>query len=664
MIKRLLVANRGEIAVRVIKTCRKLGISCAAVYSDADRDALHVAQADAAFYIGSSEAKASYLNADAIIEAAKRFKADAIHPGYGFLSESEALIERCEAEGILFVGPHREAIRKMGSKSAAKALAEDVGAPTVPGYHGANQDPDFLREKASEIGYPVLIKASAGGGGKGMRIVNSDEEFAGALSQVCTEAGSAFGSSQVLLEKYLRVSRHIEVQVVGDKLGSVIHLLERECSIQRNYQKVIEEAPAAFLSDDIKATLFSSALSIAKGIQYDSVGTVEFILDQQTGTPYFLEMNTRLQVEHPTTELVTGLDLVELQIKAAAGLPLEIEQSEVVAKGWAIEARVNAENPAKGYIPELGRVSSFVPAQMTGVRYDTGVVDGYEVSPYYDSMIAKVIAHGDDRSVARERLIRALGETVLAGVGSNISFLADLLQAPAFLVQPLTTGYISECFPDGWSAHQGSRDVAVTVAAVSLAMKAEYPVDNTPWQTLGGLRVIENSGHPGATALYFDHQDDDRIEVKISGHAGRYRVAVDDGAAFSLLATERDNRLYIETDGVKKPCFCAQNGSDVVVSVDGETYQFTIIEREQQFGGQSDGALGDENQILSPLPGLITEILVAVGDDVEAGQIVLTMEAMKMVHSLKAPRAGTVEAIRCEQGATVQGSESLIRLQE
>ena len=464
MFNTLLIANRGEIACRIARTARRMGLRTVAVYSDADRDSLHVALCDTAVRIGPPEAARSYLDAAAIVAAARAAGAQAIHPGYGFLSESLALIDACEAAGLIFVGPSRDAIQRMGSKIESKRIALDAGVPVVPGYHADDQDPAVLQAAASDIGYPVLIKASAGGGGKGMRVVRSAGEFAAALVTVRREAQASFGDDRVLLERYLDEPRHLEVQLLGDKHGHLVHLFERECSIQRNHQKVIEEAPAPHLPPAVREALFAHALTMGRAIGYDSTGTIEFIHDSRSGDTFFLEMNTRLQVEHPVTELTVGIDLVEWQLRVATGEPLGFAQPDLTQRGCAIEARVCAENPAAGFAPEIGALVGYREPRGEGVLVDSGVRSGSQVTPYYDSMLAKVIAHADDRPTAARRLATALDDTVLLGVHSNLGFLADLLRHDHF-AQVLSTHYIERAFPAGW---QPRADDGLAIAAAAL----------------------------------------------------------------------------------------------------------------------------------------------------------------------------------------------------
>ena len=503
MIKKLLIANRGEIACRIMRTVKRLGIATVAVYSDADRDALHVATADEAVHIGPAEASGSYLNVDAILDAAKQTGADAIHPGYGFLSERVALAEGCKAAGIVWVGPNPDAITRMGSKIESKRIAEAAHVPCVPGYHGNAQDDDSLAKAAAKIGYPVLIKASAGGGGRGMRAVMKPEELVPALTLARAEAQAGFGDPSLLIEKLIQRPRHLEVQLAGDKHGNLIHLYERECSIQRNYQKLIEEAPAPNLRPEIRSRLLEAALNLGNAIGYDSLGTVEFILDADGGGPWFLEMNTRLQVEHPVTELVTGLDLVELQIRIAAGEHLPLAQEQIHLKGSAIEARINAEDPAAGYRPALGTILGFTPPIQEGVRTDTGVRTGSVVTPYYDSLLAKVIACGPDRGIAAARLSAALGELAILGIKSSQAFLRDIVDHPTFRGGKLTTRFIAETFPDGWTPRQEDHgDFAAAAALWALARESHRALPSLgPWASLGAFRVPSTVGRLGWAAL-------------------------------------------------------------------------------------------------------------------------------------------------------------------
>ena len=451
MIKKILIANRGEIACRVIKTAQKMGIATVAVYSDADADALHVRMADEKVHIGPSPAAQSYLVADKIVAAAKQTGADAVHPGYGFLSENSDFCELLDKEGITFIGPGTKAIGIMGDKISSKKLAEESGVNTIPGYMEVIKDAEEAVEVARGIGYPVMLKASAGGGGKGMRVVYNDDEAREGFNSAVNEAKSSFGDDRVFAEKFIEDPRHIEIQVLGDKHGNVIYLAERECSIQRRHQKVIEEAPSSFLSMETRVAMGNQSIALAKSVDYSSAGTVEFIVDKDQNF-YFLEMNTRLQVEHPVTELVTGIDLVEQMIRSAAGKPLNISQEEVVINGWAVEARIYAEDPLRGFLPSTGRVSDYMPPEEDAhIRIDSGIYEGSEISIYYDPMIAKVIAYGKDRDQAIDKLRLALDEYYIRGVGHNIAFLSDVLKSPRFKSGDITTKYIEEEYQDGFN---------------------------------------------------------------------------------------------------------------------------------------------------------------------------------------------------------------------
>ena len=450
MFESVLIANRGEIACRIARTCRRLGIRTIAVYSDADAGARHVREADSAVRIGPPDATRSYLDAEAIIQAALACGATAIHPGYGFLSESTRLVERCTENGIVWIGPRAEVIEKMGSKIESKRIATRADVPCVPGYHGDDQDPRHLLAQARAIGTPLLIKASAGGGGKGMRRVDDLADFLPQLELARKEAMRAFGDDRVLIEKLILRPRHLEVQLAGDHHGHLVHLFERECSIQRNYQKIIEEAPAPRLPPAVRERLLTAALKLGREIGYDSLGTVEFVLGEEDQTPYFLEMNTRLQVEHPVTEIVTGLDLVEWQIRIAQGESLPLEQSAIGIDGWAIEARINCEDPARGHRPELGTVGHYVEPTGSGVRTDSGIASGSEIPSQYDSMVAKLIGHGATRAQAVERLRDALATFEASGIGTNQSLLLAIVEHSLFRSGRLTTGYLAEAFPGGW----------------------------------------------------------------------------------------------------------------------------------------------------------------------------------------------------------------------
>ena len=516
MFESVLIANRGEIACRIIRTCRRLGIRTIAVYSAADAGALHVAMADESHPIGPAEAANSYLRPELIIAAALAHRASAIHPGYGFLSERVELAELCVANGIVWVGPSPRCIAAMGSKIEAKRLAASYGVPSVPGYHGEDQSPERLRAEADAVGYPVLIKASAGGGGRGMRRVDAAERFGEELATAKAEAMAAFGDDRVLLERLIARPRHLEVQLAGDKHGHVIHLFERDCSIQRNYQKLVEETPAPHLPDDVRQKLLDAAVRLGSAIGYDSLGTAEFILEAEESEPYFLEMNTRLQVEHPVTEAVTGIDLVELQLRIAAGEPLPIGQDEVVARGAAIELRINAEDPAAGFRPQLGTIARYAAPEGPGLRVDSGVREGSAVTPYYDSLLLKLIAHAPTREAAVARLDAGLRQLVVLGVGTTQGFLRDVVRHPAFS-GVLTTRFIAAAFGDGWSPAPPSDGLlgAVAIAAARHAAAGIETAAPGPWGTLTGFRVGARAGLPAGCRIQVQLGDGEPAVIEV-----------------------------------------------------------------------------------------------------------------------------------------------------
>jgi 3-methylcrotonyl-CoA carboxylase alpha subunit len=638
MIRSLLIANRGEIACRIIRACRQMGVRAIAVYSDADADAQHVSLADDAVRIGPADATRSYLDVDAIIDAALTSGAESIHPGYGFLSERAVLPRACQAHGLVWVGPSIDAIERMGSKIEAKQIARQAGVRTAPGYEGSDQSSACLSAAAAEIGFPLLIKASAGGGGKGMRRVETASEFLSALDMARREAAASFGDDAVLLERFIVRPRHLEVQLAGDKHGGLIHLFDRECSIQRNYQKIIEEAPADHLSPDVREELLASALKLGRAIAYDSVGTVEFILDaHDADRPYFLEMNTRLQVEHPVSEMVTGIDLVMLQIRVAAGEPLPYVQDEITCNGVAIEARVAAEDPAEGFRPQIGPILAYHPPQGVAIRVDSGVAAGSEITPYYDPMIAKVIAHGADRAEAARRLSRALWDFVLLGPGSNIGFLGSIVDHPDFS-RPLSTRFLIEAFPDGWRPQPPSTQMFAQAARA--AVRVDAPIE--PWSAQSGFRITAAAGRAGQSHV---------------------QVTLGEGTRRVILSPSGD-RVDGELVGRRTPRV-------VVLAADQEVHLFDCglavsgrVRSELEVLAASTRATAARGGAQSaPMPGLVTRVCVAVGDRVEAGQDLAVMEAMKLVLTLSAEAAGRVSAVRCGAGETVRKGQVLVEIE-
>ena len=660
MFQRILIANRGEIACRVIRTCREMGIATTAVYSEADRDARHALAADSAVCIGPPEAAASYLDINAIVAAAKRVGAEAIHPGYGFLSENAEFAACCAEAGLTFIGPSPDVIRRMGSKIEAKAAAIKAGLPVVPGYSGKVQEDDLLAAEARRIGAPVMIKASAGGGGRGMRLVKDLSEFGDDLAAARAEALSAFGDGDILLERFIARSRHIEVQVLADRHGNVRHLGERDCSIQRNHQKIIEETPAPDFAPEIRERMVTDAVKLAGGIGYDSAGTVEFIYDTENGEYFFLEMNTRLQVEHPVTEMVTGHDLVAWQIRIAAGEEITFSQSEVRFDGAAMEARIAAEDPAQGYLPQTGEVTHYLEPTGEQIRVDSGLTEGMTVSPYYDSMLAKVIARGPDRPAAVRRLRRALNDYRIAGVGTNMAFISGVLDREEFNAGQIHTAFLDRHFPDGWRApDKGTRDIAAAALAYYLSLS---PDSQIPWQTLGAWRLTEPAGANGSTVLHVRHDDEADVEVRITGRAGNHEIVVGDEPALVLDAVELAGGVLTFTG--------ADCRRDIPVHVDGDrvtlflqttTHDFNVHLPEQVLLGSNAGGQTDvDGQIRAPMPGLVTEVRVEAGDTVSAGGIVVIMEAMKLQQSLRSETGGQVGEVQCAAGDNVVGGALLV----
>ena len=665
-IYKLLIANRGEIACRIIRTATRMGTKTVAVYSDADRGAMHVALADEAVRIGPPPARDSYLRIDAIMEAARQTGAKAIHPGYGFLSENADFAEACEAQRIVFVGPWAKTIRLMGSKSAAKALMESAGVPIVPGYHDEGQDLATLADAADRIGYPVLVKASAGGGGRGMRVVASAGELADAVAGAKRESLSAFGDDRVLLEKYIDRPRHIEVQVFGDSQGNVVSLFERECTLQRRHQKGIEEAPARGLTAERRAAMSTAARAAAQAVGYVNAGTVEFIADDERF--YFIEMNTRLQVEHPVTEMITGLDLVRWQILVAQGEPLPATQDELRIDGHAIEARLYAEDPAHDFLPATGRIALWEPAALPGLRYDAGIGAGSEIGIHYDPLLAKVIAHGPTRDEAIARLIAALRRLGVAGVTTNRELLLAVLAHPAFASGALDTHFIERHLPA--AARLGERDVAaehVSAVAATLwdhdarrrvspgPLPASIPSGwrNNRWRSQDATYTVADD----PIAVTYAAVDERRFGRGDGGApATRFEVEVGGRALDARVLASDDASITLELDGLRRVfgVHAAAGGAVVVHSALGTVEltpvpRFPPARREELAGG-----------CLAPMPGVVRQVRVAVGDRVEKGTVMLVLEAMKMEHQMVAHDPGTVKEVRVEVGQMVDPDTVMI----
>lgn len=666
---KILIANRGEIACRVIRTCRRLGIRTVAVYSEADADAQHVRQADEAWPIGGPRPQDSYLRGDAIIEVALKSGAQAVHPGYGFLSENADFADAVEAAGIAFIGPKAASMRKMGSKAGAKELMQAAGVPVVPGYTGEDQSPERLQREADAIGYPLMIKAAHGGGGKGMRIVRASGEFAANLQSCQREAANAFGRDRVLLERYVEKPRHIEIQVFADTHGHAIHLNERECSAQRRYQKVLEESPSPFLTSQLRAAMGEAAVLAARSIDYVNAGTVEFIVGQDGGF-YFMEINTRLQVEHPVTEMVTGLDLVEWQLRVAAGDALPLAQDAIAQNGHAIEVRLYAEDPDAGFLPGSGKLERLrLPHAGEGVRIDSGVVEGDTVTIFYDPMIAKLIVHAADRPAALARLRAALATCDIAGPKSNIEFLERLARHPAVVDGTIDTGYLDRHLDEFLAP--ADEDITERLIAGATAVllaqeqdtrrRAAASTDPTsPWAIADGWRL----GHGGHRSLAF-LQGDNRVELQAQGAGGTYRIdlagqshavegaRIEADGALSLRIGGHGRRFTFELDTL------ADDRQRLVVH-DGERRLRLLgvpMYRHERSGGGNAG-----HNVLAPMPGRVVLVKAAEGDTVESGQELMVIEAMKMELSLKAPRAGTVAQVRAAAGDFVEADAVLVAL--
>jgi len=649
MIRKLLIANRGEIARRIQRTCRRMGVSTVAVYSDADADMPFVREADEAVRLGPAPSSESYLLIEKIVDAAKRTGADAVHPGYGFLAENAGFAEAVADAGLIFVGPTPEAISSMGSKKEAKALVAKAGVPVVPGYDGASQDPAVLAEKAKEIGFPVLLKASAGGGGKGMKRVESEDALAAAIESAKREAMGAFGDDTMLIEKYVEKPRHVEIQIFGDVQGNVAHLFERECSIQRRHQKILEESPSPALDDTLRAEMGAAAVKVGRAIGYRNAGTVEFILGQD-GSFYFLEVNTRLQVEHPVTEGVTGLDLVAEQLRIAEGKPLSFLESGVSLRGAALEARLYAEDADEGFLPQSGRVLDWHLPELEGVRVDGGVEAGSEVGIHYDPMLAKIITVGVDRDEALRRMQRALEALSVQGLTTNRDFLRRVLAHPKYVAGELHTHFIDEHLADEKpeTDPMDARDAAIA-AALWAASGAAMPVASLP----SGFR---NNPHTMQSVRY--RVGESELEVRYQHRwrtPGRYELQVGGESLEARVLSVADVALTLELDGHRFDARVVLGGAKRHVWVRGES---VVLEQQPRFPDHA--AEVPAGGAIAPMPGKIVKVDVAEGDTVTAGQPLLIMEAMKMEHTVAAPADGTVSAVHVAAGDQVEADTLLV----
>ncbi|MFN4090325.1 MAG: acetyl-CoA carboxylase biotin carboxylase subunit [Alphaproteobacteria bacterium] len=658
MFEKILIANRGEIAVRIMRTARRLGIRTVAVYSEADASGLHVELADEAVAIGPSPAAQSYLVMDRIVDAAKRTGAQAVHPGFGFLSENTHFARRLAEEGIVFIGPTPEAIAAMGDKIESKKLAQKAGVSTVPGYLGEIADPAAAAGVVADIGYPVMIKASAGGGGKGMRVAWNEKELVEGLRSAASEARSSFGDERVFIEKFIEEPRHIEIQVLADAHGNVIHLGERECSIQRRHQKVIEEAPSPFLDQETRAAMGAQAVALARAVDYRSAGTVEFIVDKDRNF-YFLEMNTRLQVEHPVTELVTGLDLVEEMIRVAAGEKLRIGQDDVRMTGWAIESRLYAEDPTRNFVPSIGRLTTYrEPEGVDGVRVDSGVVEGSEISMFYDPMIAKLVTSGGTRAEAIDRMRAALDAFCVRGISHNIGFLHDIVASERFREGRLSTRFIEDEYPEGFDPAAGvARYATVFAAAAAFLNYVRVAREATISGRLQGV-VAEPAGDWVVTLGRAHHP------VTVTPACGGIDVGVDGrSVAVRGVWEPRDPVLSAEIDGRRAHMQVEWDGATLRLIHGGATAAARVLTPRQA----ELAALMPEKQppdlskfLLSPMPGLLLSVEVEEGWEVKAGQELCVVEAMKMENILRAERDGVVKAVGAKPGDSLAADQVII----
>jgi 3-methylcrotonyl-CoA carboxylase alpha subunit len=644
--RNLLIANRGEIAVRVIRTAKAMGLRTVAVYSEADRDAMHVAMADEAVLLGPARARDSYLNIERVIEAARASGAEAVHPGYGFLSENAEFAQACADAGLVFVGPTAAMMTAMGSKSGSKMLMEKAGVPLVPGYHGEAQDDTTLAKAADKVGFPVLVKASAGGGGRGMRIVRSAGELAAAIVSAKREAKAAFGDDRMLIEKFVQNPRHIEVQVIGDSHGNLLSLFERECSLQRRHQKVIEEAPSPTLNAAQRDSVCAAARKAASAVKYVGAGTIEFVSDGKD--VFFIEMNTRLQVEHPVTELITGIDLVEWQLHVAFGEKLPLAQDQIRLNGHAIEARVYAENPHKNFMPSVGRIRTWrTPDQSNGLRIDAGYRQGDTVSPHYDAMLAKVIAWAPTRDAAIERLNRGLEDMDVRGILSNIPFLSALVTHPDVRANAIDTGFIERELKHLTPppAEPGDLELCAAVAAIigeeEKLTKAE---SHSPWRTAGWMPV-------GRRQRLFTFRHGQGAEHAVSLHYGNGASKLSIGAReFAFAASPGDDGGFdLTLDGSKSHVVAVIEGHELYLRTRNGRFDLHWVD---PFGGDDEEQVG-EDKIVAPLPGTVVALLAEIGAVLEKGAPILTLEVMKMEQTLRAPFAGVLKEVKCKVGDIV-----------
>lgn len=674
MFKKILIANRGEIAVRIMATCREMGIRTVAVYSEVDRQARHVREADEAYYLGPAPATQSYLRIDTILDVARRCRAEAIHPGYGFLSENADFAEACKQAGIVFIGPPSSAMHLMGSKIAAKHLAQSVGAPIVPGYSGERQDDGTLIEAARGIGFPLLIKASAGGGGKGMREVTTEQDFLEQLAGARREAQAAFGDATVFLERLIQRPRHVEIQVLADMHGHAIHLCERECSIQRRHQKILEESPSVALTPELRAKMGATAVRITRAAGYVNAGTLEFMLDADQQF-YFLEMNTRLQVEHPVTELVTGLDLVRHQLRIAAGEALGFTQEQISQRGHAIEVRIYAEDPAHDFLPSPGTISRFILPTGPGIRIDSGVEQGDDISQYYDPMIAKLIVYAEDRGSAIARLRTALEQCAIFGVTTNIALLHAISRNQAFQEGQTSTSFLrdqallvqparhSEAIPHDILLAAALYEVISECDQAASSSSGTASTPYNPWQTLGPWRMIGDA----RTITYRWHDQEYKVSLTLRTDApDTWDLSIGDKRYEKIAASvQEDGALLITRGTLQQRIHVQVQQATALVASSGQVYQ---LQRQQppDIEATAHGSTGihEQKTLTAPMAGTIVKVQVHAGESVEANQVLAILSAMKMEHSIIAPYEGVIQRIHYQEGDVVPGGAAVIEMEE
>ncbi|KAL4663757.1 hypothetical protein H8957_013524 [Semnopithecus entellus] len=664
---KILIANRGEIACRVIKTCKKMGIKTVAIHSDVDASSVHVKMADEAVCVGPAPTSKSYLNVDAIMEAIKKTRAQAVHPGYGFLSENKEFARCLAAEDVIFIGPDTHAIQAMGDKIESKLLAKKAEVNTIPGFDGVVKDAEEAVRIAREIGYPVMIKASAGGGGKGMRIAWDDEETRDGFRLSSQEAASSFGDDRLLIEKFIDNPRHIEIQVLGDKHGNALWLNERECSIQRRNQKVVEEAPSIFLDAETRRAMGEQAVALARAVKYSSAGTVEFLVDSKKNF-YFLEMNTRLQVEHPVTECITGLDLVQEMIRVAKGYPLRHKQADIPINGWAVECRVYAEDPYKSFgLPSIGRLSQYQePLHLPGVRVDSGIQPGSDISIYYDPMISKLITYGSDRTEALERMADALDNYVIRGVTHNIALLREVIINSRFVKGDISTKFLSDVYPDGFKGHMLTKSEKNQLLAIASSLFVAFQLRAQHFQENSRMPIIK----PDIANWELSIKLHDKVHTVVASNSGSAFLVEVDGSKLNVTSTWNLALplLSVSVDGTQRTvqCLSREAGGNMSIQFLGTVYKVNILTKlaAELNTFMLEKVTEDTSSVLrSPMPGVVVAVSVKPGDTVAEGQEICVIEAMKMQNSMTAGKTGTVKSVHCQAGDTVGEGDLLVELE-